>query len=94
VQAANATNPLPGLPSIQSSLVPPDKNNFAPRVGFAWQPFSSSQRPFVVRGGYGVYYDKPNSRFIEEQLLAFPYYTHAQAFMPPISTPFVQVPPT
>ncbi len=33
-------------------LVHPDKNDFAPRVGFSWQP---AQR-MVLRGGYGVFY--------------------------------------
>jgi len=35
-------------------LVTPDKNNFAPRLGFAWQV-----RPekLVVRGGYGIFYN-------------------------------------
>jgi len=31
-----------------------DKNNFAPRVGFAW----SVGEETVLRGGYGVYYDQ------------------------------------
>ncbi|HEX4750510.1 MAG TPA: carboxypeptidase-like regulatory domain-containing protein [Bryobacteraceae bacterium] len=91
VQASNATHPLPNVPLVQPSVVPPDKNNFAPRFGFAWQP-SDSARALVVRGGYGVYYDHPNSRFINNQILNFPYYTLAQAFFTPISNPFVKVP--
>jgi hypothetical protein len=89
VQASNAANPLPGVPKVQSSLVAPDKNNFAPRVGFSWQPISNR---LVVRGGYGVYYDRANSRLLNNQILDFPYYTLAQAFLTPIPTPFVQVP--
>ena len=91
VQASNAKNPLPGIPEVQPSLVPADKNNFAPRIGFAWQPRPKSNR-LVVRGGYGVYYDRANSRLLNNQILDFPYYTLAQAFLTPIANPFVQVP--
>ena len=93
VQASNATHPIPGIPLVQPSIVSPDKNNFAPRIGFSWQPFPAKTRPLVVRGGYGIYYDKPNSRYMNLQQLNFPYYTLAQAFTTPISAPFVQVPP-
>jgi Carboxypeptidase regulatory-like domain/TonB dependent receptor-like, beta-barrel len=34
----------------------PDKNNFAPRVGFAWT--LGAEQKTVVRAGYGVYYDQ------------------------------------
>jgi len=41
-----------------SSIFPPDKNNFAPRIGFAYQP--SRKNDIVVRGGVGVFYDQIN----------------------------------
>jgi len=38
-----------------STLVPIDKHDFAPRIGIAWRPFSTDR--FVVRAGYGIFYD-------------------------------------
>ena len=33
-----------------------DTNNFAPRIGLAWNPDGTGR--LVVRGGYGIYYDR------------------------------------
>ena len=38
------------------SKYPVDKNNVAPRVGFIWNP--DGRGTSVVRGGYGVFYDR------------------------------------
>jgi hypothetical protein len=38
------------------NIFPPDRNNFAPRLGFAYQ----AKNDMVVRGNFGVYYDQIN----------------------------------
>lgn len=38
------------------SIFPPDRNNFAPRLGFAYQ----AKNDLVVRGSFGVFYDQIN----------------------------------
>ncbi len=43
----------PGTPN--SALTYPDRNNFAPRFGLAWDVFGTAK--FVVRGGGGIFYD-------------------------------------
>src|SRR2546428_917330 len=40
------------------SIFPPDRNNFAPRFGFAYQPREGGD--IVVRGGIGVFFDQIN----------------------------------
>src|SRR5579863_6355300 len=40
------------------NVFPQDKNNFAPRIGFSYQP--TSREDLVIRGGIGVFYDQIN----------------------------------
>jgi hypothetical protein len=44
-----------------SDLYQPDYNNFAPRVGFAYDIFGKGKT--IVRGSYGLYYDTPSQDF-------------------------------
>jgi hypothetical protein len=49
--------PTPQLPNTLlpgSASFPADKNNFAPRIGFAWDIFGGGST--LLRGGYGMFY--------------------------------------
>jgi hypothetical protein len=86
VQAGNANNALSGVPLVSDSLVPNDKNNFAPRVGFAYK--LNDAGTLVARGGYGIYYDRLSTRYANTQLLDYPYLTLAVGIFRPLATPF------
>ena len=49
---------IPGKGVVVGQIYPPDKNNFAPRIGFAYQP--TAKGDLVVRGGVGVFYAQTN----------------------------------
>jgi len=50
--------------TYEQTLIRPDRNDFAPRVGFAW-----SMTPTVVlRGGYGIFYQQTDRYGSESQL--------------------------
>lgn len=54
------------------SLFNPDRNNFAPQIGFAWSPNKvfghNTENKAVLRGGFGIGYNRlPGSRLFESR---------------------------
>ena len=71
-----------------------DMNNFAPRIGFAYSPLDGNR--MVIRGGYGVFYDRPSAAFINTIFSNYPFLREIEITVPsgnvPITTAFSQQP--
>lgn len=57
---------------VRPSIVDPDRNNFAPRFGFAYRP--GFLKNTVIRGGAGIYYSTDNSNELQFQINGPPFY--------------------
>jgi hypothetical protein len=76
VVPANFTGTVPAGVLKSNHNIPtrnsPPRDNFAPRLGFAWQPLDTSR--FVIRGGAGFFYDRiPGASIIQSVQLQPPY---------------------
>ncbi len=60
---------FPGDQGISSAGYATHYNNFAPRIGFAWNPITK----LTVRAGWGIYYDNSEEEQTLQNLLAPPF---------------------
>jgi hypothetical protein len=59
----------------RETIYDPDRNNFGPHVGFAWDPFAGSRTQAgktIIRGGAGLYYDIALGNVISQSRNVFP----------------------
>jgi hypothetical protein len=66
---------LPGLSSFidgRTGIFDSDRNNFAPRVGFAYSPRIAGDRLTVIRAGYGIFYDQILGAVVSQSRNVFP----------------------
>jgi outer membrane receptor protein involved in Fe transport len=56
---------------VPEATVFPDKNNFAPRFGFAYAMGPQSRT--VLRGGFGLFFDTPTGQITQQKLFEPPY---------------------
>jgi hypothetical protein len=76
VQAGNAVHPVPGIAKVSNTLTDTvGKLNFAPRLGVAYQ-FNKRQ---VLRGGYGLFYDRLSNQLGLLEALSLPGYENSSA---------------
>ncbi|HZS06306.1 MAG TPA: carboxypeptidase-like regulatory domain-containing protein [Blastocatellia bacterium] len=57
------------------TIYEPDRNNFAPHLGFAWDPFAGSGTQAgrtVIRGGFGLSYDVTLGSVVSQSRNVFP----------------------
>ena len=77
---------FPGDAGITRSTYQTDKNNFGPRVGFAWDVLSNGK--LSLRAGYGLYYDTVISETTLQFLTAPPFAIQPFSDCTTIDNPF------
>jgi outer membrane receptor protein involved in Fe transport len=69
-----------------------DKNDWAPRVGFAWDPWNNAKS--VLRGGYGIYYDQALVGIVEQNAFTTPPFNNSNSPTGTVAAPILFGNPT
>jgi hypothetical protein len=72
---------FPGDPGAPRGWYFPDYKDFAPRIGFAWDPFGDGKTS--LRGGFGMFYDTLNGWMSDWATDEPPFAGSADIFFPP-----------
>jgi hypothetical protein len=82
VDAAVGTAPKT---ATKHTLAGEDLNNFAPRLGFAYTPHAGAR--WAIRGGYGIFYDRPSAAFMNTVFSNYPYLREVEITRPSATVP-------
>ncbi len=69
-----------------------DTNDWAPRIGFAWDPWNTSKT--VIRGGYGIYYDQALIGIVEQNAFTTPPFNNSNSPTGTVAAPILFGNPT
>lgn len=64
-----------------------DKNDWAPRIGFAWDPWNNGKS--VLRGGYGIYYDQALVGIVEQNAFTTPPFNNSNSPTGTVAAPIL-----